>query len=79
MLTGKVHRFTFWWRDYKTMCEFFKGLVEEVENISYLRMDNRDSFKNIADKYGIKKLVGKEFTRKLERFHLTIRTALARL
>ena len=60
------------------MCEFFKGLVEEVENISYLRMDNRDSFKNIADKYGIKKLVGKEFTRKLERFHLTIRTALAR-
>jgi IS1 family transposase len=41
-------------------------------------MDNWDSFKKVADKFNIESLVGKEYTWKLERFHLTIRTALSR-
>ena len=41
-------------------------------------MDNWDSFKKVADRFNIESLVGKEYTWKLERFHLTIRTALSR-
>ena len=77
-ITGRVYRFVFGWRDYETMEEFFERIRAEVWNIKFLCMDNRDSFKKIADKCNIESIIGKEYTWKLERFHLTVRTALSR-
>jgi len=78
--TRKVHKFVFWGRDIETMDSFFYNHigVEETKKITTLRCDNRDSFLTIARKIWLETLVWKERTRRLERFHLTVRTMLAR-
>ena len=76
--TGKVYRHTRWDRSFKTMDKFFKSLWHLTKKIRVLCIDHRDAFEKAAKKYGVEVVIGKEYTWKLERFHLSIRTAIAR-